>query len=93
MSLYIPDIKLPPDGTFDLFISINHEGIVRDPWGNLITDGKAIEVPPHGRLVDAEEFYERVEMDDKSTMPEVMHIHSILGETKTIIPAEGGETK
>ena len=56
MSLYIPDVILPPDGSFafDLVLSISCDGTVRNPWGDLITDSKAIEVPEHGRLVDAD---------------------------------------
>ena len=54
MSLYIPKVKLPPDDKykFDLVLHISYDGTVRSPWGYLITDGKAIEVPEHGDLID-----------------------------------------
>ena len=49
MGIYIPDVKLPPDDKykFDLVLIISYDGTVRSPWGHLITDGKAIEVPEH----------------------------------------------
>lgn len=56
MGVYIPDVKLPPDKKYkwDLLLHISYDGTVRNPWGNLITDKKAIELPPHGRLIDAD---------------------------------------
>ena len=56
MSIYISGMILPPDDRQDLVICIQHDGTVLDPWGNLI--GKAIEVPPHGRLGDLDEIWE-----------------------------------
>lgn len=54
MGIYIPDVKLPPDKKYkwDLVLHISYDGTVRSPWGNLITDGKAIELPMHGDLID-----------------------------------------
>ena len=82
MSIYIPDVILPPDGSFefDLVLSISCDGTVRNPWGDLITDSKAIEVPPHGRLVDADAF-----IDD---CPELMAYEMLM---PTIISADKEE--
>lgn len=44
----------------------------------------------HGRLIDADEFIERVRMDDRTTIIEEMHVAEILSEAPTIVPAEGG---
>lgn len=46
-----------------------------------------IPVPDHGRLVDADAAMEAVEMDDRSTVIEVMHIKELLCDAPTIIPA------
>ncbi len=56
MGLYIPDLRLPADGDFELWIAVRKDGSftynVRGGW----QDGKqkAIPVPPHGRLIDAD---------------------------------------
>ena len=53
MGLYIPDLRLPADGDFELWIAVRKDGSftynVRGGW----QDGKqkAVPVPPHGRLI------------------------------------------
>ena len=54
MGLYIPDVKLPPDDKMDLVLCIRHDGTVFNPWGTEL--GKAIELPPHGDLIDREKI-------------------------------------
>ena len=56
MGLYIPDLRLPADGDFELWIAVGKDGSftynVRGDW----RDGKqkVFMVPPHGRLIDAD---------------------------------------
>ena len=63
MGLYIPDLRLPADGDFELWIAVRKDGSftynVRGGW----QDGKqkAIPVPPHGRLISADELIEFIE--------------------------------
>ena len=52
MSIHISDVKLPPDDKMDLVLCIRHDGTVFNPWGTEL--GKAVELPPHGRLIDAD---------------------------------------
>ena len=69
MGLYIPDLRLPSDDDFELWIAVKKDGSftynVREGWH----DGKqkAIPVPePHGRLIDADAFVKKYEeMADK----------------------------
>ena len=51
---------------------------------------KLIEVPPHGRLIDADAVTEAVELDDLSTLIEVMHFKDVLRDVPTILPADEG---
>ena len=83
MSLYIPNVKLPKDDfpAFPLCLYITKDGTVTDAWGCPIMDEKAIEVPPHGRLIDADAF-----IDD---CPELMAYEMLM---PTIIPADKEET-
>lgn len=67
MGLYIPDLRLPADGDFELWIAVRKDGSftynVRGGW----QDGKqkAVPVPPHGRLIDADALCEgRVRNDN-----------------------------
>ena len=48
----------------------------------------AVPVPQHGRLIDADEFFKALTMDDCVSILEAMHIQSILSDVPTIIPAE-----
>lgn len=106
MSIYIPNMILPPDDRQDLVICIQHDGAVLDPWGNRI--GKAIEVPPHGRLGDLDEIWELLEQekypetqivnepdnDDKFWMigknAGINAFRRVCQKLQTIIPASGG---
>lgn len=47
-----------------------------------------VPVPEHGRLIDADEFFASLSMDDKTTIVEAMHINELLVAAPTIIPAD-----
>lgn len=100
MGLYIPDLRLPADGDFELWIAVRKDGSftynVRGGW----QDGKqkAVPVPPHGDLIDASEKI-RVQMyndEHEDFHMEEMTIDDLLGQgwveadAPTIIPAEEG---
>ena len=51
MSLYLPNLILPPDEHQDLVLCISHDGTVRDPYGNQIQT-TAYQLPAHGELID-----------------------------------------
>lgn len=63
MGLYIPDLRLPADGDFELWIAVGKDGSftynVRGGW----RDGKqkVFMVPPHGRLIDADALHKLFE--------------------------------
>ncbi len=50
-----------------------------------------VPISQHGRLIDADEFYEALTMDDHVSIIEAIHVKSILSEVPTVIPAEEGE--
>lgn len=79
MSLYIPGLSLPKDEKA-IHLEIHDDGFVSQ-WQFGTDDeisSKAIEVPPHGRLVDADAF-----IDD---CPELMAYEMLM---PTIIPRDG----
>lgn len=51
-----------------------------------------VEIFPHGRLIDADEFYEALTMDDRVSIIEDIHVKSILSEVPTVIPASKEES-
>lgn len=66
MGLYIPNLRLPVDGDFELWIAIRKDGSftynVRGGW----QDGKQKVIPipePHSRLIDADALYENCALD------------------------------
>ena len=79
MSLYIPDISLGNDYPIKLTVWPNggFNAVVDDV---LLSCGKAIEVQPHGRLVDADAFI--------NDCPELMAYEMLM---PTIIPTDGEE--
>lgn len=64
--IYIPDVGLPQDGDFELWISIKKDGSYNYNISGRWNEGKrkAIPVPPHGRLIDADELYEDCVLDN-----------------------------
>lgn len=105
MGFYIPDLRLPADGDFELWIAVRKDGSfaynVRGGW----QDGKqkAVPIPSHGRLIDADTMIASVKrqadflkiMDgDLATIAEILE-KDILQEIEnapTIIPAEEDKT-
>lgn len=102
MSILIPNCILPPDDRMDLVLCIQHDGTVLDPWGNQI-DTKAVELPPHGRLIDADALLKdhgletccpEITRDERPFQYEMfrpaMDFCNWVEDAKTIIPPEGG---
>ena len=65
-------IKICPDGS----VSRVHEGVV----------AKAVPVPPHGRLIDADALVR------DNGIKEIPEYYEVVRDAPTIIPAEEGET-
>lgn len=95
MAALIKGMEMPLPGTFNI-IYIYSDGQVHMPsWckGMTPTNGvKAIPIPSHGRLIDADEFLKRAIgtkcfRDDFALM-----LEELVGESTTVIPAsEEGE--
>ncbi len=102
MGLYIPDLRLPADGDFELWIAVRKDGSftynVRGGW----QDGKqkAVPVPPHGRLGDLdklEKMFADIDSAPYSCFDGAEPFYSaedavhIIRLAPTIIPVEEGE--
>ena len=87
MSILIPGVSLPPDDKMDLVLCIRHDGTVFNPWETVL--GKAIELPPHGRLGDLDALMLRVECHGTNKFGMLDEdIREFIGCAPTIIPAE-----
>jgi hypothetical protein len=95
MGLYIPNVRLPDDGDFELWIAVRKDGSftynVRGGW----RDGKqkAVPVPPHGRTIDKDVMCNecrRIAEEYDGIYPDCTYCPAHLA--PTIIPAEEGET-
>ena len=104
MGLYIPDLRLPADGDFELWIAVRKDGSftynVRGGW----QDGKqkAVPVQSHGRLINADAMITSVKRQtdflknmggDLATVAEILE-KGILQEIEnapTVIPASEEE--
>ena len=54
MGVYIKGMEMPKDGS--MIFAIRQDGMVEDVMGCYV--GKAVPVPPHGRLIDADDAIE-----------------------------------
>ena len=95
MGIYIKGMEMPTDGF--ITITVTSDGRVLGNSKKISGVFKyldnediaiAVSVPPHGRLIDADEFFEALNMDDKTTIVEAMHISELLVEAPTVIPDE-----
>jgi hypothetical protein len=90
--IYIPVVSLPGEGDFELWIAVRKDGSftynVRGGW----QDGKqkAVRVPPHGRLIDADALKTKHHWTDDYYETEYVEVEDI-DTAPTIIPAEPAE--
>lgn len=102
MSILIKGVSLPPDDRMVFVLCIRHDGTVLNPWGTEI--GKAIELPPHGWLIDADVLLKdhglgtccpEFTRDERPFQYEMfrptMDFCNWVEDAKTIIPPEGGD--
>lgn len=61
--LYVPDVILPGDGDFELWIAIKKDGSFTYNVSAKWRDGKqkVVPVPPHGRLGDLDKLVEKID--------------------------------
>ena len=91
MSLYIPGLNLPPKGKIKMLVLFDDGIVIDDADGQ--NQWQAIEVPPHGRLVDADAMLEFVDAGHLRH-PHMLSwsdrdVESMIESRQTIIPADG----
>ena len=95
MSILIKSIEMPKNHSY-ITIAIWPNGIVSygllDREGHLsdFQNTKAIPVPPHGRLIDADEFLKRAIGTKCFRGDYALMLEELVGESTTVIPAEEG---
>lgn len=93
MSILIPGMKMPTGRP--IRIEITADGAVReiiDPF-LVIPSGTAIELPPHGRLIDADAFLARNAYFADREFVNPMYddtLKDLIDRADTILPADGG---
>ena len=85
MGIYLKDMKMPEDGCHHI-ICIYADGVVATGG----REYKAIPVPPHGKLIDANEFLHRAIGTKCFDEDYARMLQQLVGESVTIIPAEEG---
>lgn len=100
MSVYITNMDIPKDEAVALYIYPDGRVKLWRPQAAVSHEYKAVPVPPHGRLIDADKQDAQIETlierhlhgYTKSTWDFVCELRDILKRNSTIIPAEEGET-
>lgn len=94
--LYIPDVNLPGDGEFELWMEIKKDGsftyFINGKWRN--GKRKVIPIPPHGRCVDADALKVSLTFAKETAewaVPALKAVLMIIDEMPTIIPADPEE--
>lgn len=102
MSILIKGMEMPKDGTYNI-VYIYSDGRVSMPfWGKgmqIVSGITAVPVPPHGRLIDADELIAKQEEDaeifmgstnygDKVRYDEAMNAVANIVNAPTVIPAD-----
>lgn len=100
-SIYIPNVDLPTDGDFELWIAVKKDGSfiynVHGGWHD--GEKKVIPVPDHGRLIDATAKVQTQLYDDEHEewTDAEMTVDEYLGycfnEVPTVIPATTKENE
>lgn len=84
MSALLQGLSIP-DGN-PRTINIYRDGVWCDAYTT--ENGKAVEVPPHGRLIDADEFLKRAIGTKCFRGDYALLLEELVGESTTIIQAE-----
>ncbi len=95
MGVYIKGVEMPtdcamllkifPDGRVGVPVHLNWMGTM------VVNDAEAVPVPPHGKLIDADEFLKRAIGTKCFRGDYALMIEELVGESPTIIQAEEGE--
>lgn len=88
MGIYIKGMEMPNPGHIVL-VEIDENGDVfaaYDGGRTKLTQHKAVSVPPHGRLIDADKLDYSLGIDDRD-----IYVHWTLEDAPTIIPADPAE--
>ena len=92
MSVYIQGMEMPKDGVKHL--CVYSDGTVFDTMEFQGPLAKAIELPPHGRLIDADAYLKSERPNGISDeVWKESHIYKSVTAQPTIIEAEGGDAK
>lgn len=93
MGVYIKDMEMPKDGRILIvFPSGRVLEVSADETQDIFEEAQAFPVPPHGRLIDADEFLKRAIGTKCFRGDYALMLEELVGESVTIIPAEESET-
>jgi len=87
--IYIPGLRVPEENEDELWIAVRSDGTVtfNAEYGWTTNKGKAVSVPPHGRLIDADAL-----VHSYYHAPSFHNLCKAINEAPTIIPAEEEQT-
>lgn len=85
MGVYIEGVKMPKNGE-TITITICDDGIVFEERKEPGSVFKAIPVPEHRRLIDADALTHLMGMDENFSPLEAMYLMELIADAPTIIP-------
>ena len=90
MGVYLPNVDMPKDDKF-VTIQISPDGSIWQQYRGTVPNAKAVPIPRHGRLIDADEFLKRAIGTKCFRGDFALMLEELVGESTTIIEAEEGE--
>ena len=91
MGVYLPNMEMPIDGN-ETIIRIQPDGTVLDQYGHHLAI-TAAPVPPHGRLIDADELFKEMERKGWFDNADRDKAEDLVLAAPTVIPADGKDIK
>ena len=92
--IYIPNISMPKDGSFEVLVVHDNGIVTKGFFPNENEHTKAIFIPDHGRLIDADAIdYDDYWWNKHYSARDCKQAEKMIKEQPTIIPADkDGET-
>ena len=88
MGVYIKGMEMPTEQYGKMVITLYPNGHVAEYIGDIGRVWEAVPVPPHGRLIDADAFFDDLLFPSKQFE---QGMRELIGDAPTVIPAEEGE--
>ena len=91
MGIYLPNMEIPRDGQMLVIFPDGTSYVCFNGMRERLAQTKAVPVPPHGRLIDADSLVNELVHSEFFSMSDYNNFVGLTLKAPTIIPAEPAE--